>query len=139
MSKIGRIFRLVIVGFTVFVCTSCNKDDDNILTIPDVSLPVVSVTTPAKFSTVTSQAPIHVIGTVTDNASLNTLHIKVLNLKDSSVVLDVKPVVNGKKGYLFNESFGMNTSGAFIPCALLISCSDKSGNVALEQTNFVVN
>jgi hypothetical protein len=137
MSKLSTKFIFSTLILALFTIISCTKEPEE-LPIPDVSFPVVSVTTPIKFSSQTAQAPVRVIGNVTDN-NLKSLNLIVYNLLDSSIVLNVKPNVTGKKGYTFNESFGLNTSGNIVPCALVINAMDAANNTTLDYTNFVVN
>lgn len=126
----------------ILISVSCQKNNSTNQSVqselPDVTKPIVSVTVPIKFSTQNSDAPVHIVGTVTDN-KLSTLKVNVLNLIDSTIVFEAKPNVQGKKGYTFNESFVANTGNTTVPCVLIIWAKDDSNNETISQTNFVLN
>jgi hypothetical protein len=139
MSKINtKCFLIVIVIVFSGIFFACNKNkQNNDVPLPDISFPKVMVTTPAKFSIKNSDAPVHIVGTVTDN-HLKTLNLQVWNLQDSILLFESNPMVNGKQGFTFNESFLKNTSTT-IPCILVIHTVDAANNTTIDNTSFMLN
>ncbi len=139
MTKIKTLFNYstFAICFSV-ILFSCQKESEE-LPIPDVTQPVISVTVPQKFASVSSDASVHIVGTVTDN-NLQKLKITVWNLQDSIRLLNVEPNVAGKKGYTFNESYiKVLPNNANLPCMLEILASDGAGNQSFSQTPFLMN
>jgi hypothetical protein len=123
---------LVIAGLS-----ACKKAAD-VPAIPDLTKPLIKITTPSNQSSYYSEEPVHFVGTVTDDRSLGTLSISVLTADSLKQVFVATPNVRYKNAFAFHEQILRPTLGAVVPYILAVTAIDSTGNKSTDSLDFIL-
>ena len=138
MISKSRKFLFLIIFLSTFITISCNKYKDYSTPtkiFPDVSKPVISITTPINNNSYNGKDYRPIVGTVTDNY-LQKLKISVFRIDSSKMLFVDSPIVLGKNGFTINSSFYPNLGNQNIPCYLLVEATDSANNYSLDSIRF---
>ncbi len=148
------IFFLFVLGCIGFSCKQKTFNryayDANKDTIP----PVLSITVPVNMDTYMYGEDIHIVGTVTDLQSKNTLHQNPGKLKSLSLNISIMdpiadtvikvlfaktPNVDGKDGYLINEKTYLPSGVGVTNCRFKGITTDYADRKDSSVVNFTIN
>ncbi len=118
------------------MAVSCTKYKTK--TYPDITNPVINITTPVKNAAgpLNSNAIMKITGTVTDN-DLNYIDVKVFNLTDTTLLFNNNETLVGKS-FSINYNYTYKTLGVLKKCMMATYVKDGTGNSARDTTYFDV-
>jgi Domain of unknown function (DUF4625) len=130
---------LVIIAILIAVAgiNACKRAAE-VLPIPDLTKPVIKITTPTNQTTHNSEEPIHFVGTITDDKNLGTLSISVLTADSLKQVFVATPNVRYKTAFAFHEQILRPTQGGVVPYILAVTATDSSGNQNTDSLDFIL-
>jgi hypothetical protein len=130
---------LVIIAILIAVTgiNACKRAAD-VPPIPDLSKPIIKITTPTNQTTHNSEEPLHFVGTVTDDKNLGSLTISVLTADSLKQVFIATPNVRYKTAFAFHEQILRPTLGAIVPYILAVTAIDSSGNKNTDSLDFIL-
>jgi hypothetical protein len=126
------VILLVVAGFN-----ACKKAAD-VPALPDLTKPVIKITTPTNQTTHDSEEPLHFVGTVTDNNRLGSLSIAVLTADSLKQVFIATPNVRYQTSFAFHEQILRPTLGNVVPYILAVTAIDSSGNKNTDSLDFIL-
>ena len=125
-----KIFFLLIITI-IFIGNACRKVTK--YTAPDISSPVIKISTPVKNGLQNSINPISIVGTALDN-DLASLDVNVFNITDTIKLYSDSKVISGT-GVTIQQNFSKFVTKP-TSCLLEVVVKDKAGNRSADSTYF---
>jgi hypothetical protein len=126
-----------IIAAIIFTA-SCTKENPASNTKPDLTVPVIKITTPISNGYEKDLNPVNIVGTVTDN-ELASINVAAYNITESQVLYTKQESVSGTV-IVFNKQYSKTVSNPnnLIFCVAVINAKDKVGNTAVDSVYYVM-
>ena len=122
----------------IVACASCTKDEPASNIKPDLTAPVIKITTPIKNGYEKDLGPVNIVGTITDN-DLATMSVAAYNITDDQVLYTKTEAISGTVvtfSKMYNKT--VNNVGNLIYCVAVVNAKDKVGNTAVDSVYYAM-
>jgi hypothetical protein len=122
----------------IVAVASCTKDEPASNIKPDLTAPVIKITTPIINSYEKDLYPVNVVGTITDN-DLASMTVAAYNVTDNQVLFTKTEAISGTV-VTFNKMYSktVNNMSNLLYCVAVVNANDKVGNRTVDSVYYVM-
>jgi hypothetical protein len=122
----------------LFATASCTKDEPASNIKPDLTAPVITITTPILNGYEKDLNPVNIVGTVTDN-DLASMSVAAYNITDNAILYSKTEAITGMVA-TFNKMYAKTVTSPnnLWYCVAVVTANDKVGNSTVDSVFYVM-